>query len=87
MVAGILYCLNLNLMESDLGAMFTFKTKLCVTTINNTSQSLPIFRYRELYIRCCIKFELNIIIWSTKNLKGTGGHAPKHIIKCNLGKI
>ena len=59
-VDGILYCHNLNLMESDLGVTFT-KTKLYVTTVNNIFQPLPIFRYIKLHLSCCIGCELNVI--------------------------
>ena len=84
-VDEILYCHNLNLMESDLGVTFT-KTKLYVTTVNNIFQPLPIFRYIKLHLSCCIGCELNVITWSTKIVKGIGGHPPTHISSATLGK-
>ena len=39
----------------------TFKTKLYVTTVNNSFQPLPIFRHKELHLRCCIGLELSIV--------------------------
>ena len=61
----------------------TFKTKLYVTTVNNSFQSLPNFCQKELHLRCCIGFGLNIaqcilhiVAWSTKIWKGFGGHVP-----------
>ena len=38
----------------------TFKTKLYVTTVNNSFQPLPNFCHKELHLRCCIGFGLNI---------------------------
>ena len=54
----------------------TFKTKLSVLTYNNSFQLLPIFWYKELHIRCFIGFELNIVTWFMKTLKGIRGYSP-----------
>ena len=51
----------------------TFKTKLYVTTVNNSFQPLPIFCHKELHLRCHIGLELNVVT-STKILKAIGGH-------------
>ena len=47
--------------------------KLYVTTVNNSFQALPNFCHKELYLRCCIGLELNIVTWSTKFLRGVNG--------------
>ena len=55
---------------------------------NNNSQhsfqSLSIFGYKELHIRCCTRLKLNIVI-STKILRGIGGHSLWS--SATLGKI
>ena len=64
MADGILYCPNLNVsMHFRVGSRkpVTFKIKLCVTTVNNSFQPLPIFHHEELHHRCCIGFGLNIV--------------------------
>ena len=85
---GILYCLNLNLsmhFRIRSGRPVTFKTKLSVTTVNNCSQLLTFFCLKELHLRCCIRLELNIVIWFKKNLKGIKEHPP--MIECSVGKL
>ena len=87
MLDGILYCLNLNWalpfwVRSR--SPDTFKMMLCVTTLNNSSQGLPIFGHGKLHLRCSTGCELNIVTWSTKILKGIGGTPT---IECSLGKI
>ena len=52
------------------------KTKLYVTTVNNSFQPLPIFRHKELHLRFCVGLELSIVI-STKILKGMGAQTPR----------
>ena len=62
---GILYCLNLNVsMGFKVGfrSRITFKTKFYVTTVNNSFQQLPIFCHKKLHLRCCTKFEWNIVM-------------------------
>ena len=76
MLDGILYCLNLNWtipfqVRSRSPGMF--KMKLYVTTVNNSFHSLPIFGYKKLHLRFCKGFELNIVTWSMKILKGIWG--------------
>ena len=93
MVDGTLYCLNLNLyMHFRVGSRrpATFNMRLYVTAVNNSFQSLPVFCHKGLHLRCCIGLELNIVIWFTKIIKGTGGWGVEGgtpMIKCNLGKI
>ena len=72
-----LFYLNLNLsMCFRVGSTspVTFKTKLSITTVNNSFQLCPIFCHKELHLKCCIGLELNIVTWSKKILKGIGGH-------------
>ena len=52
----------------------TFKTKLSVTTINESFQLLPIFCHKELLFRCCIGLVLNIVAWYMKHLKDMRKH-------------
>ena len=59
---GILYCLNLNLFmcfRVRSKSLVTFKTKLFLTTVSNSSQLLP-FCHKELHLRYFIGLELNI---------------------------
>ena len=72
---GILYYLNLHWaipfwVRSR--SLDTFKMKFYATTVNNSFQSLTIFGHGKLHLRCCIGFELNIVTWSMKILKGSG---------------
>ena len=85
MAGGILYCLNLNLKESDLGTMSHLRQSSKYITTVNSFQPLPIFRYKQLHLKCCIGLELHIIT-STKILKSIGGYPSTQIIECNLGK-
>ena len=50
--------------------------KLYVTTVSDSFHPLPIFGHKKLHLRICIWFELNIVTWSTKILKGIWGGAP-----------
>ena len=93
MLDGILHCLN-NLNNLSFSINFrvgskrpvTFKTKLYVTTVNNSFQPLPIFCHKELHLRSFLGHELNILKRSTKILKGIGHthHPPLPMIECNL---
>ena len=57
-------------------SLVTFKTKLFVTSVNNSFQLFLIFCHRELYLRCCIGLEYcDKRSWSTP------------MMECNLGKI
>ena len=73
MLDGIIYCVNLNLsICSRVGSRSPVTFKTILWNSQNSLQLLPIFfYYKEL--RCCIGFELNIVAWSTKILKGIGG--------------
>ena len=87
MADGILYCLNLNLsVHFRVGSRgpVTFKTKLYVTTVNNSLQLLPVFCQKEIHLRCCIGLELNIVTKSIKILKGFRGHFSRS--SATLGK-
>ena len=87
MADGILYCLNLNLsMHFRVGSrgLVTFKTKLYVTTFNNSFLLLPVFCQKEVHLRCYIRLELNIVTIH-KNPKKYQGTLPP--IQCNRGKI
>ena len=87
MVDWTLYCFSLNLsMHFRVGfrSPVTSKTKLYVTTVNNSFQPLPVFCWKEHHLRYCIGFELNIVTQSTKILKGIRGHCPRS--SATLGK-
>ena len=49
---------------------------LCVTSVTNSFQSLPIFCHKELHLRFCIELESNIVTWSTKIPKWIWGTPP-----------
>ena len=64
MADGILYCLNLNLslcFRFRSWSLVAFQTKLYVTSVNNSFESMPIFCLKELHLRCCIELESNIV--------------------------
>ena len=60
----------------------TFKTKLYVTTVNNSFLPLFIFCYKEHHVRCCIGLTLNIVTWSTNRYQGH----PSSWSSATLGK-
>ena len=70
MLDRILYCLKkLNLcmpFRVPFRSPATFKRELSVTTVNNGFQHFLFFCPKELHLRCCIGFELNIVTWSTE---------------------
>ena len=70
MLDRILCCLYLNV---SICSRVTYKTKLFVTTVNNSFQLFPIYCHKELHLICCIGLELNIATRSTKILRGIGG--------------
>ena len=77
MADAILHCLNLNLsMHFKVGSRSPaiFNMNLYVITVNSSFQSLPIFRHKELHLRCCIGLALNIVTWYTKILKVIRAH-------------
>ena len=89
MVDGILYCFNLSLsVHSRVGYRnpVICKTKLYITKVNNSFQSLSIFYQKELHLRRCTGLKLNIATWSTKILKGIGGHTSPPWSIAALGK-
>ena len=66
----------------------TVKMKLFVTTtVNDSFQPLLNFCHEELHLRGHIGLDFNIVTFSTKILKDTGGHPPPPMIECNFGKI
>ena len=88
MADAILHCLNVNLsmhfrVRSRNPAIFNMK--LYVTTVNNSFQSWPIFRHKELHLRCWKRLALNIVTWSTKILKGMT-HTSTPWSSATLGK-
>ena len=55
----------------------TVKMKLFVTTtVNDSFQPLLNFCHEELHLRGHIGLDFNIVTFSTKILKYTGGHPP-----------
>ena len=57
-------------------SLVTFKIKPYITTVNSSFQSLTIFCHKKLHLRCCIGLKFDIVIWSTKILKGIMRHSP-----------
>ena len=83
MLDGILHCLNnlnLSICFSQSRSPVTCKIKLYITTANNSFQSLPIFCYKELHLKCCLGLELNNVKQSTKTLKHIDG-TPHYWVK------
>ena len=59
---------------SDLWAVI-FKTKLSVTTVNNS------FFHKELHLRCCIGLELNIVtVYYWINMKNSLPYTPQKLL-------
>ena len=87
MTDGMLYCLDLNLSTSyfRVGSRspVLFKTKLFVTSLSNRFQPLCIFCHKELYLRCFIGLELNIV--TSRKIAKNIGVTP--MFGLNLGKI
>ena len=77
----MIYCLNLKLsmcFKVRSKSPVKFRLKLCVTTVNNSFQLLPIFlsqRAPGLQLRCWKEFGWNSVTF-TKILKGIVGYPP-----------